>query len=73
MKLNFLKIGLAGLLGLGAVGTAQAQQKLDMATPWGGGVMLEYAARGSAKNMEMTTKQHDKKSRSIRVGHLARP
>ena len=55
MKSNLLKITLAGLLGLGAVGTAQAQQKLDMATPWGGGVMLEYAARGSAKNMEMTT------------------
>ena len=55
MKSNLLKIGLAGLIGLGAAGTAQAQQKLDMATPWGGGVMLEYAARGAAKYMETTS------------------
>jgi TRAP-type mannitol/chloroaromatic compound transport system substrate-binding protein len=55
MKSNLLKIGLAGLLGLGAVGTAQAQTKLDMATPWGGGIMLEFVARGAAANMEMTS------------------
>jgi TRAP-type mannitol/chloroaromatic compound transport system substrate-binding protein len=55
MKSNLIKIGLAGLLGFGAVGTAQAQQKLDMATPWGGGIMLEFVARGAAANMEMTT------------------
>ena len=48
MKSNLLKIGLAGLLGLGAVSTSQAATKLDMATPWGGGVMLEYVARGAA-------------------------
>ncbi len=55
MKSKLLTIGLAGLLGLGAVGTAQGQQKLDMATPWGGGVMLDYAARGAAKYMETTS------------------
>ena len=43
MKSNLLKIGLAGLLGLGAVSTSQAATKIDMATPWGGGVMLELS------------------------------
>jgi hypothetical protein len=55
MKSNLLKIGLAGLLGLGAVSTSQAATKLDMATPWGGGIMLEYVARGAAANMELFT------------------
>ena len=55
MKNKVLTLGLAGLMSLGAAEAVQAQTKLDMATPWGGGVMLEYAARGSAKNMEMTT------------------
>ena len=55
MKAKLLTLGLAGLLGLGGATGAQAEMKLDMATPWGGGVMLEYAARGAAKNMEMTS------------------
>ena len=60
MKSNLLKIGLAGLLGLGAVSTSQAATKLDMATPWGGGVMLEYVARGAAANMELFTSNNVK-------------
>ncbi len=56
MKSRLLTAGLAGLVGLGAAGAAGADtMRLDMATPWGGGVMLEYAARGAAANMEMTT------------------
>ncbi len=55
MKSNLMKIGLASLIGFGAIGTANAATKLDMATPWGGGIMLEFVARGAAANMEMTT------------------
>ncbi len=55
MKRTVLVAGLAGLVGFGMSGVAGAQMKLDMATPWAGGVMLEYAARGAAANMEMTS------------------
>jgi len=55
MKRTLLVAGLAGLVGFGMSGVAGAQMKLDMATPWAGGVMLEYAARGAAANMEMTS------------------
>jgi TRAP-type mannitol/chloroaromatic compound transport system substrate-binding protein len=52
---KFSQLGLAALVGLGMAGAVEAQQKLDMATPWGGGVMLEFVARGAAANMEMMT------------------
>ena len=70
MKSNLLKIGLAGLLGLGAVSTSQAATKLDMATPWGGGVMLEYVARGAAANMELFTSNNVK---AVSYTHLTLP
>ena len=45
MKSSLLKLGLASVIGFGAVTTSQAATKLDMATPWGGGMMLEDVAR----------------------------
>ena len=60
MKSSLLKLGLASVIGFGAVTTSQAATKLDMATPWGGGIMLEYVARGAAANMELFTSNNVK-------------
>jgi len=60
MKSSLLKLGLASVIAFGAVTTSQAATKLDMATPWGGGIMLEYVARGAAANMELFTSNNVK-------------
>jgi TRAP-type mannitol/chloroaromatic compound transport system substrate-binding protein len=57
MKKRLLTSTVATVLGvsLAAPGTALAAEKWSMATPWGGGPLLEYSAKGIAKEIEFLT------------------
>jgi TRAP-type mannitol/chloroaromatic compound transport system substrate-binding protein len=53
-KLTLGTVLTAGVAALG-VGQVQAVENWSMATPWGGGPVLEVAAKGSARNIEFLT------------------
>ena len=50
-----LGISLAALTIAGGMSSANAQERWSMATPWGGGPLLEQAAKGAASEIKLLT------------------
>jgi TRAP-type mannitol/chloroaromatic compound transport system substrate-binding protein len=57
MKKTVMAAALAAVVGAGAglPGVASSAEKWSMATPWGGGPLLEYNAKGVAKDITLLT------------------